>query len=84
MHILIKDNYFNLDDILIVSVIEGVGCEGAKFFTATCKNLKTIEFFYSPSYQQDVYISNGNFFFGTDVFFFNAHKEIINKLTNAA
>lgn len=85
MHIMIKGNYLNLDEALIVSEIKDVGNEGCKLFCITLKNGNTIEFFYNRSYQTDVETtSTGNFNFGTAAFFFNAHKEILNKLTNAA
>lgn len=80
---MIKGNYLNLDEVLVVSEIKEVGSEGAKFFCITLKNGKEIEFFYHRSCQEDVKASNGNFRFGTSAFFYNAHKEILNKLTNA-
>lgn len=83
MHILIKDNYLNLDDVLVVSTIKSVGNEGAKFFTMTLKSGKSIEFFYHQGNQDDVSVSNGDFNFGTYAFFNNAYKDILNKLTNA-
>lgn len=83
MHIMIKGNYLNLDETLIVSEIKDVGSEGCKVFVITLKNGNAIEFFYNRSYQNDVQVaSTGNFNFGTAAFFLNAHKEIINKLTD--
>lgn len=83
MHVMIKGNYFNLDDVLAVSEIRSVGNEGAQLFSITLKNGNTIEFFYHRIHEDDVKISNGNFIFGTSAFFLNARKEILNKLTNA-
>lgn len=83
MHILIKDNYLNLDDVLVVSTIKNAGNEGAKFFTITLKSGKSIEFLYYQGNQEDVFVSNGNFNFGTYAFFDNAYKDILNKLTDA-
>jgi len=81
---MIKGNYLNLDDVLVVSEIKNVGNEGCKIFFLTLKNGNRVEFFYDRSYQQDVQpASSGNFNFGTFAFFSNAHKEIINTLTNA-
>lgn len=82
MHLFIKDNYLNLDDVLVVSTIEDAGSHGGKFFSITYKNGKAFDFFYSRSNQKDVYTSTGHFHFGTDCFFYNAHKEILNKLTD--
>lgn len=84
MHIMIKGNYLNLDDVLVLGAIEDVQGDDAKFFSITYKNGKTSDFFYSQANQKDVYTSSGQFYFGTDAFFYNAHKEIINKLTNAS
>lgn len=84
MHIMIKGNYLNLDEALVVSEIKNVGNEGAQFFCITLKNGNTIEFFYHRIHEYDVQTTNGNFHFGTSSFFLNAHKEILNKLTNAA
>jgi hypothetical protein len=81
---MIKGNYLNLDDALVVSEIASVGSEGAKFFCITLKNGKAIEFFYHSSRQEDAKTSNGNFSFGTSAFFFNAHEEIIKILTDAS
>lgn len=84
MHIMIKGNYLNLDEILVVSEIKDVGSEGCKVFVITLKNSNTIEFFYNRSYKNDVQVaSTGNFNFGTAAFFLNAHKEILKKLTDA-
>ena len=84
MHIMIKGNYLNLDEVLVVSEIKDVGGEGCKLFGITNRNGNTIEFFYSRSYQFDVEASSAGYFnFGTYEFFSNAHKEILNKLTDA-
>jgi hypothetical protein len=83
MHVIIKGNYFNLDDVLVVSEIKDVGRDGAKFFSITLKNGNYIEFFYSKSYQEDVSVAKGNFNFGTAAFFHNSHEEILNILTDA-
>lgn len=81
MHIIIKGIYLNLDDVLVVGDIKKA--DGGNYFSVTYKNGKTIDLFFASFYQKDVDTSDGNFYFGTDVFFFNAHKEILNKLTNA-
>lgn len=83
MHVMINGNYLNLDDALVVSEIKNVGNEGAQFFSITLKNGNTIEFFYHSTYQYDVQTANGIFNFGTSALFYDAHKEILNKLTNA-
>lgn len=82
MHIMIKGNYLNLDDALVVSEIKNVGNEGAKLFFITLKNGKSIEFFYHSMYEYDVLALNANFHFGTSAFFCNTHKNILNILTN--
>lgn len=84
MHIIIKGNYLNLDDVLVVSAIEKSGEHGAMIFRITYKNGKNFEFYYNSTFKKDVETENGNFYFGTDCFFYNAHKEILNTLTNAA
>lgn len=83
MHVMIKGNYLNLDEVLVLSEIKDIGNEGCKLFCITLKNGNTIEFFYSRSHQNDVQAaSTGNFNFGTAEFFYNSHKEILNKLTD--
>lgn len=84
MHIMIKGNYLNLDDALVVSEIKNAGNEGAKFFCITLKNGNTVELLYHSIHEYDVEYFNANFHFGTDVFFYNAYKEILNRLTDAA
>jgi hypothetical protein len=83
MYIMIKGNYVSLNDVQSVTEICSVG-EGFKFFIIRYKQGSDIEFSYQKQNQTDVHInSKGNFHFGTDCFFYNAHKEILNILTNA-
>jgi hypothetical protein len=84
MHIMIKNNYLDLSDVLSVSDIETIGNEGCRLFTIVYKSGVKCEFFYASYYTSDVEIKNDSFCFGTYAFFDNAHKDIINKLTNAS
>jgi hypothetical protein len=84
MHIMIKGNFISLNDVQSVSEICSVG-EGFKFFILRYKQGSDIEFSYQPQNKTDVHVNlKGNFSFGTDAFFYNAHKDILNKLTNAS
>lgn len=82
MHIIIKGNFLSLNDVQSVTEIQTVG-EGFKFFILRYKQGCDIEFSYQAQIKTDVHVNlKGNFSFGTDAFFFNAYKEILNKLTN--
>ena len=82
MHVMIKDHYLNLDDVLTVSPITSIGSDGWRFFFMEYKHGAKLEFSYHRSIETDVKFNDG-FYFGTATFFLNAHKEILNILINA-
>lgn len=84
MHIMIKDNYLNLDDVLVVSEIRNAGGDGAQLFYIMLKNCSKVEFLYHRSHEYEVLFLGGDFHFGSAKLFLSAYTEIIKKLTDAA
>jgi len=83
MHVMIKDHYLNLDDVLTVSPITSIGGDGWRFFFMVYKQGIKLEFCYHGSIETDVKFKENGFYFGTATFFDNTHKKILNILANA-
>jgi hypothetical protein len=81
MHIMIKGNFIDLDDVLTVTDIHPIGSDGFMSFIIQYKNDKKLEFCYHKSYETDIKIVGSEILFGTATFFQNAHADIIKILT---
>jgi len=69
MHVMIKDHYLNLDDVLTISPITPMGADGWRFFFMEYKQGAKLEFCYHRSIETDVKFKGDGFSFGTAVFF---------------